>query len=90
MKDIFINADIRLEQDPQFCQPLEPVEKRIILARANTMLDIIKESLSEFYVTKPPINRRERRERAKQIKTKILEFNAYCKRNGLRVKKFSQ
>lgn len=58
-----------------------------IMQRAQDMLDHIKEQLCLFYRLKPPTNRKERRERAKELKGKIQRFNAYCKAHGIELKK---
>lgn len=61
-----------------------------IMQRAQDMLDHIKEQLDLFYRLKQPLNRKERRERAKGLKVKIQRFNAYCKAHGIEIKNKSE
>lgn len=57
-----------------------------IMQRAQNMLDHIKDQLDLFYRLKQPLNRKERRERARELKGKIQRFNAYCKEHGIEIK----
>lgn len=57
------------------------------IVKANEMLKSIKEDIAMFYKFKPPLNRRERRERAKALKKKIARFKVYCKENNIEIKK---
>lgn len=56
------------------------------IERAQEMLDSIKKSVRDFYVTDPPRNRKERRKRAKKIKDDIVRFRAYCKNHNIEIK----
>lgn len=49
------------------------------LTHAQDMLDSLNKDLKEFYITKPPRNRKERRERARKLEKRIVRFKAYCK-----------
>lgn len=73
-------------KDPEFLESA----KLTPLNKAYVMLNNIKESLSLFYVCKPPINRKERRERAREIKREILRFKYYCNKNGIHIENSSE
>lgn len=68
-------------KDPEFLESA----KLTPLNKAYVMLNNIKDSLSLFYVRKTSINRKECRERIREIKREILRFKGYCKKNGIRV-----
>lgn len=53
---------------------------------AQDMLGVLKKDLKEFYVSKPPRNRKERRTRARELEKKIARFKAYCKENNIEFK----
>lgn len=56
------------------------------LLRAQEMLDAIREELALFYHQKPPRNRKERRERGREIKRHIERFKRYCRENHIELK----
>lgn len=53
--------------------------------QAYKMLENLQKDLDRFYKTNPPKNRKERRERARELKKKIIRFNQYCKDNNLEI-----
>lgn len=53
--------------------------------QAYKMLENIQDKIKSFYTTNPPKNRKERRERARELKRKIIRFNQYCKDNKLEI-----
>lgn len=57
-----------------------------IVARAQVMLDAIKEELTLFCCQKPPHNRKERRERGREIIRHIERFKRYCRENHIELK----
>lgn len=73
-------------KDPEFLESA----KLTPLNKAYVMLNNIKDSLSLFYVRNPPINRKERRERIREIKREILRFKGYCKKNGIHIENSSE
>lgn len=56
------------------------------IIRAQEMLNTIKEELTLFYHQNPPRNRKERRERGREIKRHIERFNRYCRKNHVVLK----
>lgn len=78
VKPITINQEFFEELSK--CPELLRLARGTTLHRAYTMLANLKESLSLFYVCKPPINRKERRERARKIKREILCFRAIARK----------
>lgn len=57
-----------------------------LLSSAQKKLDAIKQELTMLYHLNPPRNRKERRERGREIKRRIERFNRYCMENHIELK----